>query len=286
MPNKAEYNASLISITGTNNTNLRVLGNLYNEPFDSESVLSVVASLSHKPEVKWEIIYSTETWCTFMDQAAGGVLFVVSMEGELHKNSRGSWQVLDLECPEGLNSVWAANDNEAFAVGIKGERIHIIDDNFEVVHDPEMRRLNALHGIHGGQVFAVGDGGLVYRFDGTTWEELESPTNVNLLAVLCCSDTEVYVAGGKGTLLRWIGTGFELLEGPETAVTDLAIHRGQLYAAAGREGVQILRDDKLEEFKDIQVYRMNTIDDRLYCIGNRLVAQYDGEEWWGGNLTI
>lgn len=286
MANDEKHNASIVSITGESNDNLNLLANLYYEPFDSESVLSVVTSLSHKPDVKGDTIYSTDTWCTSMDKSKGGILYVVSMEGELHIFRNMKWTVINLLCPDGLNSVWAASDYEAFAVGLKGEQVRVINEAVTLTRDPNCRRLNAVHGTASSNVYAVGDDGLIFHFDGYAWTELKSPTASNLLAVLCISDKEVYVAGTAGALFKWDGVSWKRLVAPKIKITSLAMYQNVLYAAAGSEGVFILQKKGLQEVKKLLLYRLKTIDNLLFGVGNRLVAQFDGTNWWGGNLDL
>ena len=204
----------------------------------------------------------------------------------MHISKGNKWNILDLECPDGLNSVWASNDDEAFAVGLNGERVRVIGQTVTVVRDPEARRLNAIHGTSSANVYAVGDYGVIMNYDGKIWKDLDLPTNVNLLAVLCNSENEVYVGGSRGTLLKWNGVQWEALESPEITITSIALFNGDLYVSAGRDGVYILGKDGLEPFKDLLIYHLKTIGKNLFGIGNRLVAQFDGSGWWGGDLDI
>ncbi|MCU7936503.1 MAG: hypothetical protein KZQ99_16775 [Candidatus Thiodiazotropha sp. (ex Dulcina madagascariensis)] len=283
--NVEDHATSLVSITGESNRQLHLLANLYHEPFDAESVLSVVVTLSHKPDVKWKKIYSSETWCTSMDQSKGGTLYVVSMEGEMHVFRGGAWTVIDLEAPDGLNSVWAADDNESFTVGLNGERIRINGDQIDSVKDENGVRLNAVHGSSSSNVMAVGDEGQAYRFDGDVWTKVDLPTNVNLLCVHCLSD-ECIVVGGAGVLFRWDGEAWFEIEAEDLTITNITYWNEHFYLACGRDGVFVLQDDELSLEKEVLIYRLNAIGDNLFGVANRLVAQYDGEGWWGGDLDL
>jgi hypothetical protein len=282
---KQDHQASLVSITGKSNQQLHLLANLYYEPIDPESVLSIIISLSHKPDVDGDTIYSTETWCTSLDESDGGTLYVVSMEGEMHVYRNESWHVLDLQAPNGLNSVWAANDNESFAVGLEGERIHVRGDQFEVTRDNNRVRLNAVHGSSTAHVMAVGDHGLAFRFDGKQWHKVELPTNVNLLGVYCLAEDQVLISGA-GVLFRWDGDAWFDIEADGLNISDIAYWNKHFYLACGSNGVYFLQDDELVIKKELTVYRLNSIGDRLFGVGNRMVTQFDGEGWWGGDLDI
>jgi hypothetical protein len=286
MANATKPAATIVGIAGTSNEDLRVLANFYHEPFDPESVLSVVLQLAHKPEPRWSTLYSTETWCTAMDQSARGTLAVVSMAGALHVSGGERWEVVDLECPDGLNSVWSSSADQLFAVGEKGERVRVSGRRVEVVRDPERRRLNGVHGSSSRAVYAVGDEGLVWHFDGEQWVELPAPTANNLLAVHCVSEREVFVAGVEGTLQRWAGGRWDRVPGPGVTITSLATVGPTLYAAAGQDGVFALQGSRLEPLKKLPVYRLRAVGALLFGVGNRLVAQYDGAGWWGGDLEL
>ena len=191
-----------------------------------------------------------------------------------------------MECSDGLNGVWAASDDEIFAVGLQGECIHLASKSLNVSVDSQKRKFINVHGSSRNNVFAVGDGGVVRRFDGNSWSDLSIGTTNNLMAVLSLSDTETYVAGGSGVLFRWSGNTWEWLGGEEMSIHSLAWYNGKLYAAAGADGVFILGDNGLEKIKDLKMYYVHTIGDSLFAVGNRFVARYDGSGWWGGNLAV
>ncbi len=272
----SDHSTSIVGITGTDNSDLYVLANLYTPPFDPEAVLSVVV----------KTVYSTESWCTSMDQH-GANLFVVSMDGEMHISAAGQWRTMELECPGGLNAVWAAGESEAYSVGVEGEIVHVTGNSFTKFTDADKRRLNAIHGSSSKHIVAVGDEGLVYIFDGQTWTQLECPTNTNLLSVLCCSDSLVYVSGANGVFFRLNNGAFEAIEAPPAPITSLGLFNNSVYAATGKSGLHVLLDDNTtEQLKEFIVYRLRTVNERLFAVGNKLVAQFDGEGWWGGELDL
>ncbi len=285
MENELEHNTSIVSIVGKDNKQLFLLANLYYTPFDPESVLTAIVSLEHKPNIAWNTIHSIEQWCTSMDQSPGGSLFVVTMEGELHKFDGNQWSVVDLNCHDGLNSVWAANDNEVFVAGLGGERIHVVNDRIDLSKDPNNIRLNAIHGSSQKNVVAVGDEGMVFKYDGNIWSKIELPTNVNLLSVYCCSDNEILI-GGAEVLYRWDGAAWHDIESQNLIISSIEFYENSYYVACGDNGVHVLENDKLDLFKAITVYRLKKIDSLLFGIGNRLVTQFDGQGWWGGDLNL
>ncbi len=286
MEKQFDQETTFVSLIGSNKEDLYLLANLNYVPFDPGEILSVVINLSHTPMGKWFRIYREETWLTSMDRSKNGSLFAVSMEGELHSYKQENWSTLDLKCPYGLNAVWAATDDEVFVVGLKGERIQITENSINLTKDPKERRLNSVHGLSTKKVFAVGDEGLIWVYDGVTWIELEQVTNCNLLSVLCQSEKEIYIGGANGVLLKWNGKELIWLESPKITITSLAWYREELYAAAGLKGVYVLKEKGLEKVKDLTLYRLKTISDLLFGISGKVIFQFNGSEWWGGDLDL
>lgn len=286
MENENEVGVSLVRVAGANINELRVLGNMYYLPMDPDEILSDISVWNYaKDRASSAKEYGPETWLTAMAQSDSGYVYSVSMEGELHHNRLGQWSVVDLKCPDGLNDIWAVSDDELFTVGMLGERIHIVDNEIDFVVDEDKRRLNAVHGSSNTNVFAVGDNGLAMHYDGKKWSTLKLSLEHNLLSVLCISETETYVAGGNGTLLKWNGRGWEWIGGTEVTISSIAWYNGKLYAAAGVDGVFVLGNDGLEEFKSLTLYRLKAIGEHLVGVGNKLLAIFDGTGWHGGDIN-
>jgi hypothetical protein len=277
---------TLLGITGSSHTDLQFLANISPAVSEPDSNWSIIGKMMHKPRIDWAKDYEVGSWLTSMDSSGAGRLFAVSNDGKLHSNRAGPWAVTDLRCP-GLNGVWAASDQEVFAVGQSAVRVNVIGSVTNVVLGLPTQRLSAVHGTSRANVLAVGKNGMVLRFDGATWVELERVTNYNLLAVLCRSESEAYVAGAGGVLMRFNGVGFEHLAASSgMIVTGLAWYRHALHVATATDGVQVLGPRGLAPIKQLGLARLRTIGDLLFGIGNDLVVQYDGSGWWGGKLTF
>lgn len=284
--NQTDRITTFLNVTGTSNEKLNFLANLSPTVSEPESNWSVIGQLAHRPDINWKKMYEAEAWLTAMDESAGGSIFAVSVDGRLHSGIAGQWSELDLHCP-GLNAIWAASDNEAFAVGEKDVRVRALGGNVNTVVGAEGNRLNAVHGTSSKNVVAVGDNGLIMRFNGNEWTELDSATNYNLLAVLCRSETEVYIAGAAGILLLYDGATVRQID---TAVdyvfSGLAWYRGSLHLAAGQNGIGVLGAGGVEQIKTLVLYKIKVIGELLFGWGNNLIAQYDGAGWWGGRIDI
>jgi hypothetical protein len=286
MPEDRDYRTTILSLTGKDHHRLHFLANLSPLVDDPDSIWSVVADLTHRPEVRWTRRHFVQSWLTSMDETPSGSLFAVSIDGELHFAQDNAWTKMDLGCPEGLYAIWAGSDRDLFAVGGTGLRVSIHDLAPHVDRDAKRRRLFAIHGASCDDVYAVGQEGVVFRRAKGMWTEIEAPTDAALLAVLCQGES-VYVGGERGTLLRRTSETWEPLRCPEEiAITSLAWYRATLFAAAGLKGVYRLGPDGLESFKQRTVYKLRTVGHLLFGIGGSLVMQYDGSGWWGGELDL
>jgi hypothetical protein len=282
-----DHESNIVGIVGQSLTELYFLANLYPPGFDADAVTSIIAKFSYGTNEPWITTYGAEVWLTRMDRSPDGTFFAVSMDGELHISRGGISRVLDLGVPTGLNDVWVASDSEAFTVGLNGERVRILNNNFEVVRDPANRRLTAVRGSVRNNVVAVGNEGVIHRYDGERWSELDSPTNYNLLAVLVRSESEIYIAGTDGILFRGDGQRWERLSAPASSnITSLAWFGDTLYACLRPGGICVLKSDGLEPLKSLDVTYLRTITDHLFAVGGTLVARYNGSGWRGGKLEI
>jgi photosystem II stability/assembly factor-like uncharacterized protein len=287
MATASDHLTTVLGIVGVDVRELYFLANLALPGSPADAIVSRVARLSYEPVESWDVLYRVKEWLTGLDRSAGGTLFASAMDGQLHVGRGPAWTAIDTRCPKGLNAVWAASDDQAFAVGQAGVRVRLQGAAVSVDADPAARRLNAVHGTSPGHVITVGDRGTLFRFNGRQWEALESPTNHSLLAVLCRSETEVYVAGVDGSLFRWDGADFTPLVAPVVLdFTGLAWFQGALYVTAGTEGVYRLGPEGLDQVTDLCLYRLRVIDNLLYGVGSQQIARYDGTAWVGGNINM
>jgi len=286
MANQIKHQASVLGVVGDSNDDLHVLANLYHEPFDSESILSVIVHMAHRPEVKWQLIHKFEGWLTSIDRTSDGKLVVASMDGEYICYDNMTATTSDLGCPDGLNAIWAADKDFVFTVGVGGEIVRIRNTIVDLLRPADGSRLNAVHGFSSADVYVVGDHGRVIHFDGKRLTDIDVGTNCNLLTVLCSGES-VYIAGTAGFAVVGKAGVWTRFDAPNVTFTSLAYFKDHLYAAAGVDGVLVENSGRMDEKKKITVYRLRTVgDDLLFAVGNRLVAQFDGAGWWGGDIDL
>lgn len=282
-----EYRTSLITATG-NDQKMHLLANVSPRVGDPEEIVSVVADFSIDDQFEFTgvPIHQVDSWLTSMEEPKRDVLYAVSMDGELHSYRGGSWSVLELDAPEGIIRMWAASEDEVFAAGGAGERIHVVRGIPEIDREKKGRCLNGVHGTSKSHAIIVGDKGAIFRFDGRGWTDLVSPTNYNLLAVWCRSKKEVYVGGARGTAFRSDGDDWERIKCPQVMLYEFAWFQGTLWAAAGEDGVLVLGKDGFEQAKKLTVFRLKALASRLFAFGNNRAIVFDGREWIGTELDF
>lgn len=281
-----EYRTSAITVTGNDLRKMHLLANVSPRVGDPEEIVSVVADFSVDDDLTAVPIHQVDSWLTSMEEPKSGVLHAVSMDGELHSRRRGTWSVLDLDCPEGIMRIWAASEDEIFGAGAAGEKIRIVRRTPEIDQDKKKRCLNGVHGTSGSHVIIVGDKGAIFRFDGKKWTDVVSPTNYNLLAVLCRSKKEVYVGGARGKAFRSDGEDWEAINCPPVMLYEFAWFQDKLWAAAGEDGVLELGKDGFESAKKLNVFRIKAAAGLLFTFGGNEVTVFDGNEWSGADIDF
>lgn len=106
-----------------------------------------------------------------------------------------------------LRGVWAAADDDVWAVGASGTIRHYRGDArfWEVVDDvPAKFTFNAVWGTSSADVWAVGDAGVVLHYDGSRWSRIkvagQGVLRPNLYSVWSPSPGHVWI-GGQGVVL-------------------------------------------------------------------------------------
>lgn len=291
------YDVTLLTIVGEDATDLQVLANLRPPGGAPDEMESVVLQLAYAPAPAWRRVHSTPSWLVAMARSADGTLRAVSMDGKLHVSkaptavmSEDDWKVQDLDCPDGLTSVWCAPTGEVFAVGLGGVRPVVTETRVFCEVASDAPRLNAVDGVSRDHVVAVGDGGAASVWNGRGWCELSTGTAENLLSVRCRSASETWIVGAGGTVLRWDGASFTRHPAPsDVAFTSTAWFDGALYLAGGVAGVFRIEagEGAATPCKDLATYDVRTIGGRLYGTGpDDKVFHHDGASWRGGSLNL
>lgn len=105
-----------------------------------------------------------------------------------------------------LNAVWAADANNAWAVGAGGTIMKWDGTSWSAQSSGVTSSLNAVWGTSTTSVWAAGDGGVILKWNGTAWSAQTSSTTNILRAVWGTSATSIWVVGDGGTILFFNGT--------------------------------------------------------------------------------
>ncbi len=120
-----------------------------------------------------------------MDQSPGGYLYAISMEGELHHNRNGGWEVINIDCVCPTN-IWAYSDDELFVTGFGGELVRVKGGTIDTLDNS--RCLMDVHGSSASNVLAVGGMALTLNVSNPPSERLTGLASYN---------GEVYVCAGE-----------------------------------------------------------------------------------------
>ncbi len=279
-----DHRTTLLDIRGSRQDDLTILAVLSPPVPNPKDFVSLLIRLEHRPDVRWTKLHQVGAWLTALDATESGKSVAVSADGLLYMFSESDFSTRDLKCR--LSAVWAASESEVFAVGPSGVRVRVSDNAVLAEPDQKGHRFHAVHGTSAGCAYAVGTSGAVHRYEEGKWRELPAPAVATLLTVLCVGD-EVYTGGSAGELHRLKQDVWSRISAPkDLRFVSLAWYRGTLYAAAGYAGVYRVGANGVELVKKLEARRLHTAGDRLLVSGGCLVAQFDGESWWGGELDL
>jgi len=119
-----------------------------------------------------------------------------------------SWQLAQSPTTAGLEAVYTASSNDAYAAGVDEVIVHYDGSQWTEVYPPgaSSGQLNGIHGSSGDDVFACGESSEVLHFDGTDWMPMETPTSLALRSVWAFSANDAIAVGESGTILHFDGT--------------------------------------------------------------------------------
>jgi photosystem II stability/assembly factor-like uncharacterized protein len=150
---------------------------------------------------------------------AAQTVWFVGNEGHALRRRSGEVELTETGVTAPLWGVWAADSDEAWAVG--GDPIasgpadpvllHWKDGAWTRIALPEtdrsFRALFKVWGTSASNVYAVGSRGIILHYNGTTWRQELSGTARDLISLWGTGPDDILVAGGRanGILVRWDG---------------------------------------------------------------------------------
>ncbi|RLU00318.1 hypothetical protein [Ketobacter sp.] len=263
------------ALTSKNGINLALV-NFASPDHDPDDMWSAIYQ---EIDEEWDSIFSMQAWLTNLTLTDGGDIIACDMDGRLVHIKAGQETVVPLPIRGGLEDLWWNEHSGLIAISSKGERVHIQGEQVTVYADPKERALYKILGITEHEVYAVGAEGVLWFYDGSAWQELDSGTNVTLMA-LWKGPTGLYVGGVEGVLfLLTPHTNTPISIDDPIDISSLWEFDGDLYAAAGINGVWKLDGDALVQEKQVQVQRLCAAPDKLIASGSNGIIEFDGSGW-------
>jgi hypothetical protein len=184
-------------------------------------------------------------------------------------------------------------EGRAYAVGMCRQVYRYLDEGLwqridqgcrRPSDDPSIVGFESIDGFAEDDLYAVGLRGEIWHGDGADWTRIDSPTNMILTQVCCAGDGLVYACGQNGTLLRGRAGRWEVIEHQVRGddFWGLAWFRSHLFVASlyyvavfDGQDLKLVTSDGSPS----SAYHLSSTPDRLWSIGPREVAIFDGSTW-------
>lgn len=258
---------------------------------DVEETTSMVAALSHREPVRWEVRGDYHEWIVALIGDRDGRPLAVTADGALRVGPGPDARRYPLPARRGLAAVWCADDGTILVCGpgaLGRVRLGAGRIAIDVTDDDGPGEPLAVAGpgaVDG--AIAVGTHGALWRLDGDEWIAHETPAREALVDVAWHPGGVAYVVGADGGVYAWDGRGLrELARTPGAAWTSIACWRDDVYLVNARRGVWRLVDGAPVAWKALPVTRVRAVADHLFAWGGTLLARHDGAGWWGGPLHL
>lgn len=253
---------------------------------DGESFYSYIFRLTDLETGQRDTVYEAPVWLTSMWCAPGGTIFAVDADGLVHSDETGTFASSDTQSRPGLTRVWGVNGQQVFACGRGGTAVRTSGRqwaHFDAGLDGD---LYGIHGTAADDLYVVGEEGRIFHYDGRAWARIDPPTNYILNAVLCTRSNLAYVCGEGGVVFRGSLSQWRQLTAPSVKFHSIAMFRDRVYLAAGGEGVFVVENNSVKQFKSgITSYNLVGSMELLLSTGEDLVARFDGTDWFGNDFT-
>jgi hypothetical protein len=176
---------------------------------------------------------------------------------------------------------------QVFRRGLATRSWHAFDAGCRVdPRSREIHAFNKIHGLQDQELFAVGLRGEIFVCRDSRWFSLDSPTNARLDSVLQVSKDRVVAGGALGTLLVGSASGFKPITHQMTdkSISSLATAFGRVFVAAEDGKLFELVGEQLAPLS-VPVSsnegggHLAATDDQLLYSRYDVVLRYDGAVW-------
>ncbi|AEV99092.1 hypothetical protein A4D02_11055 [Niastella koreensis] len=278
-PDKQPLNFEIFNISGTSRTELYLLMHINEEPDDWETYRSAVVKITPRAI---EVVYYIYNWIQSMWYSPSGKIYLASVDGEIHTNASGSWEVLSLG-KYSFNYITGLPDGSIVCCG-SGAGIFSYDDHqWKLLNKglPDNCDLITIGGLSLDNLYAFGKRGAVFHYDGDKWTRLESPTSKMLVNMLPVSADEFYCCGWSGTFLIKRKSSWEKKDAPDEHNFYSMIHfEKKLLIAAGNGGIFSFDNNEiLPLYRNMPASNLTVIDGNLFAVYGNAFYELNNEAW-------
>ncbi|MBM4345047.1 MAG: hypothetical protein FJ100_16885 [Deltaproteobacteria bacterium] len=170
------------------------------------------------PEGKWNLVSSVGKPLTAVATTGADTAWAVGKLGALAEKQGPSWKAQNLPGGGNANAVWAADHDNAIAVGDGGMAWRRAGAApWTQMFTSTSVNLHGVWGANPNSVYGVGLLATIVHFDGTEWSNMTGPAGVDWRCVWGASDTDVWAGGSGGAIAHWDGKAWTLMVEPVAA---------------------------------------------------------------------
>lgn len=179
--------------------------------------------------------------------------------------------------------IWGLDDADRFILGEDGLVLFSSGAEWRDISLPDRRRLVDIAGPSLDSIYAVGHGGAFCRLVDATWQVIDTGTTANIRALEVLSNGTVYACGERGIAFIFQDETVTFLDSlPDRYFGGVAQYKNKVYFGASGEGVDVLKDNTIEPFKEnIFGQRLKANAAYLWSCGGNSIFRYDGKSWTG-----
>lgn len=176
---------------------------------EAVSRLAALSTVDTEEVLPWQTVAQGVTDKTLRSvwAASDDDVFAVGDEGTVLKFDGKDWTQTQVMPAVRLHAVWGTASDNVYAAGDRGMVFQYNGGVWVKVYQaPLDLAFIAITGFGPHDIFAVGDEGLAVHFDGDSWSQIQTGTKSELYGVWGQDSEHVLAVGGAGTVVRWNGT--------------------------------------------------------------------------------
>jgi hypothetical protein len=235
----------------------------------------------------FQLEYSADEWVSSMWQSASGQTYAASMDGRIHSDATGIWEMTEIGKKFMFNYIWGIGDKPIYCCGTDGVIFCMTNDVWALMETNLDDDLLVVGGSAPDDLYILSEDGKVFYFNGLKWSEIDSPTNHQLHAVLSLAKDDVYICGEEGIFLHGSLNGWDLVQGADFNLYSLAKYGSYVLSGAGDRGIFKVSDSSLVPFvENIEADGLQVIGNSLFAFAKATLYEFDGKNWIKNELEF